>query len=349
MIENLNIQGLKSIENINDVCSNFNILLGTNSAGKSTVLQSLLLLSQNIVEKHGINGPMVSLGEFREIKNFNVSSDSITIEVKNEQENISICLQEDELIPTDSERTIGPLANSIDYQNNKVHYLSCNRIGSMDIYQKNLQQNDNIGINGEYAVDYLRKHGSYPIRENMCISKESFTLNTQVNYWLRYIVGANIKVENIIGTDVVKAEYSMVDGKYSRPKNVGSGISYLISIIVMCLGSYEEDIIIIENPEIHLHPLAQSKLCEFLYFIASQKRQLFVETHSDHIFNGVRVGIATQKMDYKQISVSFFELNEKNCTVCHNVVFGKHGKIINQIKNLFDQFEIDLDRMIGLE
>lgn len=348
MIENLGIQGLKSIENINVECSNFNILLGTNSVGKSTVLQSLLLLSQNIDEKIGINGPMVSLGEFREIKNFNISGDSIIIEAKNEEEIISINLQEDEMIQIDDVRNIGPLESSIDYNNNKIHYLSCNRIGSLDIYQKNLQKSDNIGINGEYAVDYLSKYGSYPISDDMCLSKESYTLNAQVNYWLKYIIGANIKVENIIGTDVVKAEYSMVDGKYSRPKNVGSGISYLISIIIMCLGSSTEDIIIIENPEIHLHPLAQSKLSEFLYFIASKKRQLFIETHSDHIFNGVRVGIATETMEPKKISVSFFELNEKNCTVCHKIVFGKHGKIMNHIKNLFDQFEIDLDRMIGL-
>lgn len=60
------------------------------------------------------------------------------------------------------------------------------------------------------------------------------------------------------------------------------------------------------KPEIHLHPKAQSKLCEFLYFVSQSGRQLFIETHSDHIFNGLRVGVANGSMNQEDISVNFF-------------------------------------------
>ena len=192
------------------------------------------------------------------------------------------------------------------------------------------------------------EHGSDELDENLIKSKNSYTLLYQVNYWLKYIIGANINIENIVGTDIVKAQYSIIEGISSRPKNVGSGISYLISILIMCLGSKKNDIIIIENPEIHLHPLSQSRLCQFLYFIGRSGRQLFVETHSDHFFNGIRAGIATNEMKNEDIKVLFFNLNEKNCTLSTEISFGKSGKILNPVDNLFDQFDIDLNKMLGL-
>lgn len=75
----------------------------------------------------------------------------------------------------------------------------------------------------------------------------------------------------------------------------------------MCLGAESDSVIIIENPEIHLHPKAQSKLCEFLYFVSQSGRQLFIETHSDHIFNGLRVGVANGSMNQEDISVNFLQ------------------------------------------
>lgn len=84
----------------------------------------------------------------------------------------------------------------------------------------------------------------------------------------------------------------------------------MISIIITCLGSEKDSVIIIENPEIHLHPKAQSRLCDFLYFVSKAERQIFVETHSDHIFNGIRAGVATSQIDRDDISVNFFALNK---------------------------------------
>ena len=75
-----------------------------------------------------------------------------------------------------------------------------------------------------------------------------------------------VKTEEIAGADMIKASYLAEGGIQIRPQNVGSGISYLISIIITCFAAPEESIIVIENPEIHLHPAAQSRVCDFLYF-----------------------------------------------------------------------------------
>jgi predicted ATPase len=174
------------------------------------------------------------------------------------------------------------------------------------------------------------------------------TLEYQVNYWLSNIVNTSVSTEDNIGPEFLNAYYTPSGSRQTRPGDVGSGIGYIVSVIIMCLASKPGDIIIIENPEIHLHPSAQSKVCRFIYFIASAGRQLFVETHSDHIFNGIRKGIATGQMKPENINVSFFSLDEKRCTKNTKIEFGKRGRILNTVDGLFDQFDIDLNAMIGV-
>lgn len=350
MISQINIKSLKSIADISLNCSKLNLFVGTNSSGKSTALQSILLISQNIERKCGLNGPLVSLGELREAKNFNVSGNTIEITLKNDSAQIVLAIfyGDKETIMVNLNSNDSFFYNKLDYYQQGIHYLSCNRIGSQDTYQKNLNKVNKFGINGEYAINYLMENGTDELEESLLKNKDSFTLHHQVNTWLKYIINANIKTEDITETDVVKAKYSLIDGINLRPKNVGSGISYLISIIVMCLGSQKNDIILLENPEIHLHPLSQSRLCEFLYFIANSDRQLFIETHSDHFFNGIRAGIATGNITEEDVSVNFFHLDKNNCTVNTRIQFGRRGKILNHVDDLFDQFDIDLNKMLGL-
>lgn len=348
MVTKIIIESLKSIHQLEMKCGKLNLLAGTNSSGKSTTLQGLLLIAQNIEADYGLNGPLVSIGKYREARNYNTASDKIEIAVKDDEgQLLELVLLEDGgiILNGNLKSTMAELFN---YRKGYFHYLSCNRIGSQDIYQRNLSLFEDIGINGEYAVEYLCRHRDDPLDEEAVYYKENYTLSAQVNYWLKYIIGATIKTEEIMGTDVVKASYGIVDGIYSRSKNVGSGISYLISILITCLGSKKEDIILIENPEIHLHALSQSRVCEFLYFIAKAGRQIFVETHSDHIFNAVRAGIATGKMVKENITINFFKLGSDNCTRNYDIEIGEHGKIENPIPNLFDQFQQDYNKMLGI-
>lgn len=346
MIKQLKIEALKSINVLEIDCKKLNLFTGTNSSGKSTTLQALLLLIQNLDRDYGLNGTFVSIGDFREARNFNIKKDSIKITVNNGIEEAGIEIDEK------GKRTLwgtnSKLSDAINCKNGKIHYISCNRIGSQDVYSKNISGFEEFGINGQYAIDFLCKYKDEPLEEDMAFYKENYTLLAQVNFWLKYIVDATIKPEVILGTDVVKASFGLVDGMYSRPRNVGSGISYLISIIIACLGSKKGSTIIIENPEIHLHPLSQSRVCEFLYFVAENDRQIFIETHSDHILDAVRVGIATKKMNKNDIGINFLKLGSDNCTRNYVIEIGDNGKIVNPIPNFFDQFELDLNKMLGI-
>ena len=374
MIDTIHIIALKSIKDLTVKCSKLNLFVGTNSSGKSTLLQGLLLVAQK-----KLNGKYISIGDFREVRNYYMPNSSIRIEIKengknnpawiefiedkeNETYNVQTSLDEipaeDILIfdDIDDSEQSDLISDEFGY-----HYLSCHRIGVTDIYAKNMLNESDFGIDGEYAMAYLLKNESKNVENELVVEGADVTnsLLEQVNYWLNYIVGTTLAINDIKKTNYLQVKYNnnpanaSSEALYCRPINVGSGISYLISIIISCLGSEEDSIIVIENPEIHLHPKAQSRLCDFLYFVSKAGRQLFVESHSDHIFNGLRVGVATKKIQQEDISVNFLAMNEHCETQCNPIIFKEYGKIVGtndemDIDDLFDQFEIDLNRMLGL-
>lgn len=373
MIDRVRVTAFKSIKDLEIGCSKLNLFVGTNSSGKSSFLQALLVAAQN-----DLNGEYISLGEFREVRNNSMPNSDIRIECWEAESQCSAWIAFKENSEKDSYIVNNHFGNIWDKDvrdrvvidptiklflqiSGPCHYLSCHRIGASDLYSKNITKEHGFGINGEYAMAYLLEHESNPVDRKLTIVDDAITnsLLDQVNFWLNYIVGTTMKVNDLKKTNYLQVRYNnnpanaMLDALYSRPINVGAGISYLISMIIMCLGAKEGATLIIENPEIHLHPKAQSRLCEFLYFVSNADRQVFVETHSDHIFNGLRAGVATKQFDQKNLTVNFFALNNQYETVCNPIVFQEYGKLVGlnenmDLNDLFDQFEIDLERMLGI-
>ena len=353
MIKSIKIHALKSIKDLSINCSNFTVLVGTNSSGKSTILQALLLTAQNAIRHYlyGLNGPLVNLGTFAEIySNFcskldakikvTVDNENIESEVEIKEGSNSVLTSIDGILESETDNLV---------MFKKFYYLSCNRIGVQQIYENNSSAEDKFGIYGQYAFGYLLNHKNDKLDEPLLEFKKSNTFISQVNYWLNYIVNADMTVEEVSNANKVKVLYSMGNEQiYRNPMNVGSGLSYLASILIMCLGSQEKSTLVIENPEIHLHPSAQARLVEFLYFISQAYRQVIIETHSDHFFNGIRAGIASNTFDPKSIVMNFIYKPNGKETQCEEILIGKKGRINNPQKDLFDQFDLDLNKMLGL-
>ncbi|BDG68158.1 hypothetical protein ENLAB_17220 [Enterococcus innesii] len=355
MLNKLGINSFKSIRNMELDLTNLNLFVGTNSSGKSSILQALLVLSQSIDGQYALNGPWVQLGTFNEVRNTGSREDIKIIAQMNDCQ-LTLTIDEDEKVFVSNDSNIEQEnMNYLHYRNKKIHYISANRISGMDLYPRNMDSFDDFGIDGRYSIDYLFNHKSDIIDKDLIIDSDALTLQYQLNFWLKKIMNIQVNVNEVPQTDVIKLEYKNelsdapnLSGKYSRPKNVGSGNSYIISIIIMCLASNKEDILVIENPELHLHPKAQSKLSEFLFHIAKNGRQLFIETHSDHVFNATRVEISKEKHFKDLVSINFISLNKNYETINQEIVVGEGGEVLNPKEDLFDQFENDLLKMIGL-
>ena len=118
-------------------------------------------------------------------------------------------------------------------------------------------------------------------------------------------------------------------------------------MIISALSCEKGDVLIIENPEIHLHPSAQTEFVHFLTHLAKCDIQVIVETHSDHIFNGVRTSVHKDYIDKEDVSIYFFQKKKNGCSEPILIELDDDGKVLNQQVGLFDQIKKDLDVILG--
>lgn len=348
MIKNITIRNFKSLKEAKLDFGQFNLLCGTNASGKSSLIHAILLMAQNNVSDSGIvlNGELVSLGDFREVRNFDTSIETPVYISITDTSNITSIL---------SFKKTEVINKDINYPiiNKQLYYLAANRMGNADVFEKASKRNV-FGILGEYAISFLQEKKEKNMPDHLIYDKDEETAHIfvdEVNYWMKKITGSTLKVEDIERTNKLVLSYSNNENYQVRTSNTGSGLSYVVSIIILGLGvGYlskdidEKPIIIIENPEIHLHPKAQSVLTEFLVWL-SNYMQIIVETHSDHIFNGFRKLIKKEKIDSDNSNVFFFNL-ENNETKVKKISISKNGKLLDMEKDLFDQFQIDLSELL---
>ena len=325
-----------------------------NSAGKSTVIQSLLLAIQNVTDDgiSPLNGRLISLGDFSDARNFAKKSRYIELVLsKSENEMVQLNFTEENgNVVCHVQENSRDLLAFLDQKNKQVHYISSQRIGSQDLYKKNFNKHEDYGTLGEFAIDYFHKNKSNRIESYLIQDKTlGSTLDIQLNYWFKYILNSELSTEDIEGTDRVKAKYSHMNNRKVRPKNIGSGLSYVISILISALSSKMGDMIIIENPEIHLHPRAQSRLTEFLSFVADKGIKFIIETHSDHVFNGIRKSVNKKVITPSDVAIHFFKMDETELLSRPiKIEIGSNGSVKNHQRGLFDQFDDDLDELLGL-
>ena len=349
MVRELRIAGFKCFKDIKLELNNLTLFTGVNSAGKSSAIQAiLLLLQQRQNENSSLNGKYIKLGRFQEVRNTITNSRKIDIgmTVKKSDDEFECGIEidsEEQIIPNNFEKI-----KELDFV-----YLCAERIGVEDVYKQNLEKEYRIGIHGEFAFDYLSKERMNPIGEQKFRNMEEETgsnFGNQVDYWLNYIMGYSVTAERIPGTEIVKVSYRKNgDGSMDvKPQHVGTGISYISNIIIAALSCEKGSLFVVENPEIHLHPSAQSRLLDFFSFLASKGLQVIIETHSDHIFNGLRKNINSKRIQVEDTSVYFFKQNEELLSTPVKIQIDENGVIKNQEKGLFDQFDEDLDELLGL-
>ena len=115
----------------------------------------------------------------------------------------------------------------------------------------------------------------------------------------------------------------------------------MLPVLISLLSSRPGDLILIENPEAHIHPRGQRMLGELLARVAASGIQVIVETHSDHILNGLRVAVKQKHIESSNVSIAYFSQSQNN-DYAHTVVFPKmfpSGQISEWPAAFFDEWE----------
>ena len=97
---------------------------------------------------------------------------------------------------------------------------------------------------------------------------------------------------------------------------------------------------IVENPEAHLHPAGQSEIGRFLVRLAATGVQVVIETHSDHVFNGIRLAVTGEGLlAAKDVAIHFLGPDESEGT---EISLGNTGALDVWPSGFFDRAEHDL-------
>ena len=231
---------------------------------------------------------------------------------------------------------------------NSIHYVSADRIGPKDFYLKStLDKFPNVGARGEFTANLLYKKQSDLVDDRLCLGEDAKTLITQTEVWLSKIFGgAKLEIPSSKSSVLELLFNTSASKDRFKPANVGFGFHSVLPIIVSGLIAKEGEILIVENPEIHLHPRAQSELTKFLAKVSSCGVQVLVESHSDHILNGLQVAVVDKIIGENEISVLYFHSDNQEPVV--QIPIQKDGRIEVWPEGFFDQSNKDLERIFGM-
>lgn len=112
--------------------------------------------------------------------------------------------------------------------------------------------------------------------------------------------------------------------------DVGYGVSQVLPLVVDSLRRLNvNDMFLVQQPEVHLHPRAQAELGSFFARVANKSRRFIVETHSDYLVDRIRMEVRSGKRIRKQdVSLLYFERGKEGARI-HNIELDANGSIVN--------------------
>ncbi|MCP4155268.1 MAG: DUF3696 domain-containing protein, partial [bacterium] len=223
-----------------------------------------------------------------------------------------------------------------------IKYLKALRLA--DFTDRNTSLTQYMGLAGEFTAEIIYKNWSNPI-DFPKESGEKYTFSELFDVWIKKLLGDDFRARAYM-TDSRDQKYRIVIEEVNRGlelnlKQVGVGISQVLPIITMLLVSKEKDILLIENPEVHLHPKLQALFVDLCIFAIENNRKLVVETHSEHVVNRLRYNVKTNPSLIEKINVLF--LNKSGGDVTYTTVhISADGQIDFWPEDFFDQSYKDL-------
>ena len=365
MITEIAVKNFKSLKNIKVQARNLNLLMGLNGMGKSSFIQTLLLLMQSDKLEDRVldlNGLLAQIGQGRdalchfaeeEFIGFNLGFDD------REFYNWRFKYQSDKEKLTAENGYGKKQMEFFRSSTKKFQYISAERIGPQEIYDASsivVADKKQLGLHGEFAAYYINLFGgTHEVRKELQHKDAiSIKLNSQINAWMNEIspgVSINTKYIPEVNKVVLDYQFDLINDKTNsfRPKNVGFGISYVLPIVLALLTAEEGKIIVIENPESHIHPRGQAELGKLISLAASVGAQLFVETHSDHILNGIRVAVKDSQIDRNKVNVMFFDkitTEKEQFSNVKQIKIDKNGELNEYPKYFLDEWSNQLIKLV---
>jgi predicted ATPase len=375
MINKLHIQNFKIHKDTEIQLNKLTILTGINGCGKTSLIQTLLLLRQTfqkgrLMDGLDLNKPLCNIG---------IGNDALCRYAT--EGRISFCLMEsngesyafsfdanvkamsDNFLKKDTYE--GPVTNDklaqLSLFNNEFQYVSAARWGGISVFPKEtyaVESQKQISLEcgqGELVAQYLHKFGADEVLDYSNGELTDLSLYSQTIFWEQKISpNISIHVESGKDNNSFAITYGYTGSGEIRPikdlkaENVGYGISYTLPVVVALLSAKPGALLIIENPEAHLHPAGQSELAKLITKVANNGVQVIVETHSDHIISGIQLACKAHAADsakgihHQDVAMYYFRPSADRSLTIEQIKVLETGRLDFQPKGFFDQAETDM-------
>lgn len=387
MLEQIDLRLFKCFEQLSLPIKRLTLLTGTNASGKSSVLQALVLLQQTMREHEWskrlmLNGESLQLGTVADVVDkvngrreleIGVADDTLSARwcFNGEREDMAMALEScwldaEKLETADGFRFLLPQKRfnttpDLVKRIRNLTYITAERVGPREIYALcDRQLASVVGSSGKHAASVLHWGRDEPVLEPLRIANIPNNRLRQVEAHMReFFPGFGMELRQIPQANSVMLGLRTADDtNFHRPIHVGFGLTQVFPIVVAALSAQSGDILLIENPEVHLHPAGQVYMGQFLSKVAAAGVQVILESHSDHVLNGVRRSVKQQMLAASDVAIHFFRARvaissfhppSENKAQVESPQLDSQGNIDYWPEGFFDQFDKDMNYFAGWE
>lgn len=385
MLTRLDLDYFKCFASLRLPLAPLTLLSGINAAGKSSVMQALVLLHQTMrdhewSDKLMLNGSVIDLGTVVDVVDqvygrrecmVGLLDDETPYQwtFAGEREDMAMAVTQvkvdDEVRnPSGLQRLLpsphgkGSLAQRL----HRLTYLAAERMGPRESYALDAPQHTPVvGTWGESAISILYAGRDDQVLPKLVLPERPPTRLRQVEKRMQqFFPGCVLEISKVPRTNSVTLgiRTSSATG-YHRPVNTGFGLTQVLPVIVAALSAREEDLLLIENPAAHLHPAGQAKMGHFLAEVAAAGVQVLVETHSDHVLNGIRRAVKDNTLPSEDVKLHFFRPRPEQpseqpdgaalqtAPQVESPAIDANGNLDQWPDGFFDQFDKDMNYFAG--
>lgn len=327
MIDQLIIDGYKSIRHQLIPLKPLNVLAGLNSSGKSSVIQAVRILGR-VAQHKDVVFPENCGGEDTLRNKHAMSLDIVAKYGEEGEKSISYRVRD---------------RDNIDFP--KIVYVGADRIGPKNIYPS--EKNGGLDSRGTNVLRVIEECGNAGVvLPEVVLPQESEgeAFKFVVQGWLKEISpGVRFSMNKVEGQEAHVATYNEF-----LPTNVGFGLSYTLPIIVaILLGVNDKNsIVLLENPEAHIHAKGQAALATLICKAVEAGAQIVVETHSDHVFDGVRIYAKKNPGFASKVNLAWFRLDSDETTQIDYPMLQDNGSLNYWPQDMFSQFMDNAEQLL---
>ena len=219
-----------------------------------------------------------------------------------------------------------------------IYYLGPLREHPQREYQWTGTGRSDVGKRGEFAIDAILAATRDEEKRSLGYKKRRMDFQKMIAYWLLQLgLVEDFRIEEIKeGSNLYRALVKMPGSKVEVTlTDVGFGVSQVLPVLVLLYYVPEGSTVLMEQPEIHLHPAVQSGLADLMLNVAkARKLQIIAESHSEHFLRRFQRRVAEGKASSKDIKL-YFVSTKNGVAKADDLNLNEWGEIENWPDNFF--------------